>query len=105
MAGHGAWLAVLLLLPGFIEIPVFNANSLDPHQTPHSAVSNLWLDCLLMSYLWGARHKWVKFFQIWRLFLKERICSQREQFRNKFFLLRVATTKKGGKYFHVSYFP
>ena len=27
-----------LLLPCFIEIPVFNANSVDPDQTPHAAL-------------------------------------------------------------------
>ena len=49
-----------LLLPCFIEIPVFNANSLDPDQTPRFAASDLGLDGLPMSYLWGARHKWVE---------------------------------------------
>ena len=28
-----------------IAIPIFNANSLDPDKTPHSAVSDLGLDC------------------------------------------------------------
>ena len=40
----------------FIEIPVFNANSLDPDQTPRSAASELGLACLPMSHLWDARH-------------------------------------------------
>ena len=30
----------ILLLLCFIEIPVFNANSVDPGHTPHSAVSD-----------------------------------------------------------------
>ena len=38
----------------FIEIPVFNANSVDPHQTPHF---DLGIYCLPMSVLWDARHK------------------------------------------------
>ena len=38
-----------------MEIPVFNANSVDPDQTPRSAASDLGLHCLPMD----ARHKWV----------------------------------------------
>ena len=49
-----------LLLPCFIKITVFNVNSIDPDQTPHSAASDLGLHCLLMSLLWDARLKWVK---------------------------------------------
>ena len=48
-----------LLLPSFIEIPVFNANRVDPDQMPHSAASGQGLHCLPMSLLWDARHKWV----------------------------------------------
>ena len=48
-----------LLLQYYIEIPVLNANSVDPDQTPHSATSDLGLHCLPMSLLWDARHKWV----------------------------------------------
>ena len=44
----------------FIEITVFNANSVDPDQTPRSAASDLGLHCLLVFLLWGAMHKWVK---------------------------------------------
>ena len=33
------------LLPCFIEIPVFNGNSVDHDQTPHSAASDLGLRC------------------------------------------------------------
>ena len=40
--------------------PVFNANIVDPDQTPHSAASDLGLHCLPMSVLWNAMHKWVK---------------------------------------------
>ena len=51
-----------LLLPWFTEIPVRNANSVDPDQTPRSAASDLGLHCLPMSILWDARrnYKWVK---------------------------------------------
>ena len=41
----------LFLLIYFIEIPVFNANSVDPDQTPHFAASDLGLHCSLMSLL------------------------------------------------------
>ena len=41
-------------------MPVVNANSVDPDQTPRSVASDLGLHCLRMSYLWDARHKWVK---------------------------------------------
>ena len=41
----------VLLLQCFTETPVFNANSLDPDQTPRSAASDLGLDCLPMSHL------------------------------------------------------
>ena len=40
-------------------MPVINANSVDPDQTPRSAVSDLGLHCLPMSHFWDARHKWV----------------------------------------------
>ena len=49
-----------LLLPSFIEIPVLNANSVDPDQTPRSAVSDLDLHCLQRCHSWDARHRWVK---------------------------------------------
>ena len=52
------WL--VLSLPCFIEIPVFNANSVDPDQTSCSVASDLGLHCLLMPLLRDARHKWVK---------------------------------------------
>ena len=47
----------LLLLPCFINIFVFNANSVDPDQTPHSAASDLGVHCLSIFLLWNARHK------------------------------------------------
>ena len=40
----------LLLIPCFIEIPVFNANSAGPDQTPRNAASDLGLHCLPMSF-------------------------------------------------------
>ena len=40
-----------LLLPCFIEIPVFNANSVDLDQMLQSVVSDLGLHCLPMSLL------------------------------------------------------
>ena len=43
---RGVWL--ILLLPCFVEIPVFTANSVDPDQTS-SAASDLGLHCLQMS--------------------------------------------------------
>ena len=52
-------ICVFLLLPCFIEIPLFYANSVDPDQTPHSAASDLDLHCLQMSLLWDAGLKWV----------------------------------------------
>ena len=36
-----------------IEIPVFNANSVDPDQTPRSAASDLVVNCLPMSHFMG----------------------------------------------------
>ena len=43
-----------------INIPVVNANSVDPNQTPSSAASDLDLRCLLVPRLCDARLKWVK---------------------------------------------
>ena len=47
------------VLPFITEIPVFNANSVDPDQMPHFVASNLGLHCLPVSLLWDAMHKWV----------------------------------------------
>ena len=43
----------ILSLPCFIEIPAFNANSVNPDQTPRSAASDLGLHCLPMSFFMG----------------------------------------------------
>ena len=50
---------LLLLLPYFINISVFNTNSVDPDQTPRSVASDLGLHCLPVSILWDAKYKWV----------------------------------------------
>ena len=49
-------------LIGFTEIPVFNANGVDPDQTPRSSTSDLGLHCLPPSLLWDARPKRVELF-------------------------------------------
>ena len=46
-----------LLLPGFVEISVLTANSVDPDQPPTSDLS---LHCLSMSLLWDTGRKWIK---------------------------------------------
>ena len=43
----------VIILLWFTEIPVLNANSVDPDQTPLSAVSDLGLYCLPISLLWA----------------------------------------------------
>ena len=43
------------LLPSFVEIPLVNANSVDPDQTRNSAANDLGLHCCQ----WNARIKWV----------------------------------------------
>ena len=48
-----------LLFLCFIVIPVFDANSVDPDQTPRHAASDLGLNCLPMFLLWDTRHEWV----------------------------------------------
>ena len=53
------YLVSFLLLPCFMEIPIINANSVEPDQMPHSAASDLGLHCLPVSHLWDARVKWV----------------------------------------------
>ena len=45
--GVSGWFLLLLC---FIDISVFNASSVDPDQTPHSAASDLGLHCLQMSF-------------------------------------------------------
>ena len=51
----------VLLKVCIIKIPVINANSVEPNQTPRSVASDLDLHCLPMSLLWAARHKWINF--------------------------------------------
>ena len=50
----------ILLLPCFIEIPVFNAKSVDPDQMLQNMASYLGLHYLPMSLLYDAWHEWVK---------------------------------------------
>ena len=47
-----------LSIPCFLEISVFNANIVDPDQTPHCVASDLGLHCLLMFLLGDTRHNW-----------------------------------------------
>ena len=47
---------VIFIIKSFIEIPVFNANSIDPYQLPHSAGSDLNLHSLPVSHLLDTRH-------------------------------------------------
>ena len=42
----------LIFSPCFINISIFNANSVDPDQTPRCAASDLGLNCLPLSLLW-----------------------------------------------------
>ena len=55
---RGVWLVCIIVM--FYRNSCFNANSVDPDQTPQHAASDLGLDCLRMSLLWDARVKWVK---------------------------------------------
>ena len=50
---------VITLLYAYIPVP--NANSVDPDQTPQNAASDPGLHCLPMSYLWDASLKWDKY--------------------------------------------
>ena len=47
------------MLTCFVEIPVFNANSADPDQMPHSVASDLGLHCLPSTLLGVSRLKLV----------------------------------------------
>ena len=42
-----------LVLSCFVEMSEFNANSVDPDQTPRSAASDLGLQCLPLSVFMG----------------------------------------------------
>ena len=70
---RGVWFVYTCVLwPCFIEISVFNANSVDPDQTPRFAASDLGPHCLPMPYLlWEARLKWVniRYSRIFLIFL------------------------------------
>ena len=50
---------LFLLSSQFIDIPVYNADSVDPDQTPRSVTSYLGLHCLPMSLLRDTRRNWV----------------------------------------------
>ena len=50
----------VLLISCFVEISLFNLNSVDPDQTLRSGASDLGRHCLPMLLLWDARLKWVK---------------------------------------------
>ena len=44
----------------FVDMSERYANNVEPDQTPRSVASDLDLHCLRISFLWDARHKWVK---------------------------------------------
>ena len=50
---------MLKLILAVIEIPVVNANRVEPDTMPHSAASVLGLRYLPKFLLWDTRHKWV----------------------------------------------
>ena len=52
-------MVLLLLFPCFTEMPVLNANSIDPDETLLYTVPDLGPHCLPIFHLWDARHKWV----------------------------------------------
>ena len=59
-----------------MKILVFNANSVDPDQMPHSAASDLGLHCLPMPFLWDATvlsTSLGKTFFAWHFILNENI--------------------------------
>ena len=45
---RGVWLIFIITM--IIEIPVYNANSVDPDQTPQSVASDLGLHCLQIPF-------------------------------------------------------
>ena len=49
---------LVLLLSFIIENTVYNAKGVDPVRTQRSTAFDLGLQCLLMSLLSDARHKW-----------------------------------------------
>ena len=48
---------IIIIIIIIIEIPVSNANSIDPDQRLHSTTSDLGLHGLQMSLLWDTGHK------------------------------------------------
>ena len=50
---------VFIITIFFIEIPVFNANSVDPDQMSQNPASDLGLHCLPWPLSSDARHTWV----------------------------------------------
>ena len=48
-----AWTVFIITL--FYRFPIFNANSVDPDQTPHSVASDQDIHSSPMSLLWGVR--------------------------------------------------
>ena len=50
----------ILFILCIIEIPVVNANSIHPDQTPHSVASILGLPCLTITFLEFSRLKWIE---------------------------------------------
>ena len=54
------WL--VFLSPYFMDIPVLNADSVNPDQMPHSVASDLGLHSLPMSHLSDTRLKWVNLY-------------------------------------------
>ena len=52
---RSVWL--VFIVTTFVEISIFNANSVDPDQMPHSVASVLGLHYLPMSLFWEGRHK------------------------------------------------
>ena len=51
---------MFLLLSVIIEIPVVNANSVDPDQTPQIAASDLYLHCLSVVFFGTLSINWLK---------------------------------------------
>ena len=54
---QGVWLVFITTVLRFIEIPVVNANDVDPDQMPDSATSDLGLHCLQITLLVLSRVK------------------------------------------------
>ena len=83
------WLVFIIIM--FVEFSELNTNGVDPDQTSHSVASDLGLHYLTMSFLWDARHKWVK---VAFVLLLEVVYSKRKEF-----LHWVSYRKIGGNVF------